>query len=76
MPQSCGGRVRLHYLPACSPQDNPIERVWWHLHEEITRNHRCTSIDELVKLVMAWLEERGAFKLEERMYERLRRRAA
>ena len=71
-----GDRVRLHYLPTYSPQDNPIERVWWHLHEEITRNHRCTSIDELIKLVTAWLEERGAFKIEGTMYERLRRRAA
>ena len=71
-----GDRIVLHYLPAYSPQDNPIERVWWHLHEEITRNHRCTSIDELVKLVTAWLEERGAFKIQGRMYERLRRRAA
>src|SRR5688572_27093092 len=70
-----GERVRLHYLPTYSPQDNPIERVWWHLHEEITRNHRCTSIDELVKLVTAWLEERGAFKIQGRMYERLRRKA-
>ena len=27
-----GDRVVLHYLPAYSPQDNPVERVWWHLH--------------------------------------------
>jgi putative transposase len=27
-----GGRVVLHYLPAYSPNDNPSERVWWHLH--------------------------------------------
>ena len=67
-----GDRIVLHYLPAYSPQDNPIERVWWHLREEVTRNHRCTCIEELVKLVMAWLEERGAFKIEGRMYERLR----
>ena len=67
-----GDRIVLHYLPAYSPQDNPIERVWWHLHEEITRNHRCRSIDELVKLTLAWLDERGTFKIEGSMYERLR----
>ena len=67
-----GGRIVLHYLPAYSPQDNPIERVWWHLHEQVTRNHRCQSIDELLKLTMAWLDERGAFKVEGAMYERLR----
>lgn len=67
-----GDRIMLHYLPAYSPQDNPIERVWWHLHEQITRNHRCGSIEELVKLTMAWLDERGAFKIEGAMYDRLK----
>jgi putative transposase len=67
-----GDRIVLHYLPAYSPQDNPIERVGWHLHEEITRNHRCRSIEELVKLTFAWLDERGRFKIEGSMYERLR----
>jgi transposase len=67
-----GDRIVLHYLPAYSPQDNPIERVWWHLHEQIIRNHRCRSIEELVKLTMAWLDERGSFKIEGPMYERLK----
>lgn len=67
-----GARIVLHYLPSYSPQDNPIERVWWHLHEQITRNHQCKSIEELVMLTMAWLEQRGAFKIEGAMYERLR----
>jgi transposase len=67
-----GDRIVLHYLPAYSPQDNPIERVWWHLHEQITRNHRCGSIDELVQLTMVWLEEHGSFKIEGAMYERLK----
>ena len=67
-----GDRVVLHYLPAYSPQDNPVERVWWHLHEQVTRNHRCASIEELVKLTMAWLDEHGRFQIEGRMYERLK----
>ena len=54
------------------PAPPSIERVWWHLHEQITRNHRCRSIEELVKLTMAWLEERGAFKIEGAMYDRLK----
>ncbi len=69
-----GDRIVLHYLPAYSPQHNPIERVWWHLREQVTRNHRCESIEELVKLTMAWLDEHGSFKIEGRMYERLRAR--
>jgi transposase len=67
-----GDRVVLHCLPAYGPQDNPVERVWWHLHEQVTRNHRCASIEELVKLTMAWLDEHGRFKIEGRMYERLK----
>ena len=38
-------RIVLHYLPKYAPETSPIERVWWHLHEQITRNHRCDSID-------------------------------
>jgi putative transposase len=71
-----GDRIVLHYLPAYSPQHNPIERVWWHLHEQITRNHQCQCMEELVKLTMDWLDEHGAFKIEGAMYERLKRAAA
>jgi transposase len=67
-----GDRIVLHYLPAYSPQDNPIERVWWHLHEQVTRNHRCRSIEELIELTMTWLDERGSFKIEGAMYDRLK----
>jgi len=67
-----GDRIVLHYLPARSPQDNPIERVWWHLHEQSTRNHPCQGIEELVKLTIAWLDEDGALEIEGRMYEPLR----
>jgi transposase len=67
-----GDRIVLHYLPAYSPQDNPTERVWWHLHEQITRNHRCVCVEELVDLTMAWLDEHGPFKIEGAMYDRLK----
>lgn len=71
-----GHRIKPHYLPAYSPKDNPVERVWWHLREQVTRNHCCASIDELVKLTLAWLEQHGAFKIEGGMYQRLKARAA
>ena len=48
-------RIRIHFLPAYSPEANPIERVWWHLHETITRNHRCKTMEELASLAMEWL---------------------
>lgn len=63
-----GHRIQLHYLPTYAPQTNPIERVWWHLHEEITRNHRCRTIDELVTLVFDWIEYKDHFQIETSKY--------
>ena len=51
-----GHRIVVHFLPKYAPETNPIERVWWHLHEVITRNHRCRSIDELIDLTYDWFE--------------------
>jgi transposase len=45
------GRIELHYLPKYAPETNPIERIWWHLHETTTRNHRCRTIEELLREV-------------------------
>jgi transposase len=47
----CGHRLVLHYLPLYAPETNPIERVRWHLHDEITRNHLCRSLEELLDSV-------------------------
>jgi putative transposase len=66
------GRVVLHYLPAYAPETNPIERVWWHLHEEVTRNHRCGSMDELLDLVRAWLGAGATFAIESKVYADLK----
>src|SRR5438477_385224 len=71
-----GERIELHFLPKYAPETNPVERVWWHLHEEVTRNHRCHDIDRLVGLVMRWLEERGAFRIEGPVYDTVRKAAA
>ena len=66
--QQWGHRFELHYLPLYAPQTNPIERIWWKLHEEITRNHRCKGIDELLDRVFAWLEQRTPFGIEDHVY--------
>jgi transposase len=63
-----GHRITIHFLPKYSPQTNPIERVWWHLHEEITRNHRCQNIDELVELVFDWFGYKDTFEIETSIY--------
>ncbi len=55
------GRIVLHYLPKYAPETNPIERIWWHLHETITRNHRCQTIDELLTAVYDWADAQSDF---------------
>jgi transposase len=56
-----GHRIELHYLPKYAPETNPIERVWWQLHETLTRNHRCRTIDELLADVFAWINADRCF---------------
>ena len=50
-----GDRVVLHFLPPYCPDDNRIERVWLDLHSNITRNHRCRTMEELMVQVVAFL---------------------
>jgi putative transposase len=64
-----GHRIKLHFLPTYAPQTNPIERVWWHLHEEITRNHRCKDIEELLDLIVEWLSAGSQFDIETSIYD-------
>ncbi len=63
-----GHRIVLHYLPTYAPDANPLERAWWHLHEEITRCHRCQTLEELLDLVFAWLPQRTRFTVEDSVY--------
>jgi len=62
------GRIEVHLLPSYSPDYNPIERVWWHLHEEITRNHRCRDLGELLDKVFTWLGQENPFEIEGSVY--------
>ena len=57
-----GGRVVLHFLPPYCPDDNRIERAWLDLHANVTRNHRCGDMDELMKQVVAYLVARNRRK--------------
>lgn len=61
-----GHRIRIHFLPKYAPETNPIERVWWHLHETITRNHRCQSLEELIGEAYEWFEAHNNHYLEMR----------
>ncbi|WP_437731810.1 IS630 family transposase [Sorangium sp. So ce1335] len=54
--EAAGGKLVLHFLPPYAPQYNRIERVWKQVHDNVTRNHRCASIDQLVEEVDDCLE--------------------
>jgi putative transposase len=60
--------VKVHYLPKYSPDTNPIQRVWWRLHEAVTHNHRCHTIGELLDLTFDWFETRTHFRARSEVY--------
>jgi len=53
-----GSRVKLHFLPPYCPDHNRIERVWKDLHDNVTRNHTCLTMPELMTEVYAYLQLR------------------
>lgn len=54
-----GRRIRLHFLPPYCPDDNSIERTWEDLHANVTRNHRCATIEQLMEHVRHYLVQRS-----------------
>jgi len=54
-----GFRIVLHFLPPYCPDENKIERLWRDLHSEVTRNHTCRTMNELMDNVRAFLQERA-----------------
>jgi len=54
------GRIVLHFLPPYCPDANRIERVWLDLHANVTRNHRCRTLQKLMRRVHAYLHARNA----------------
>jgi transposase len=38
-------KFELIYLPAYSPELNPIERVWWYMRKKITHNRYVKDIE-------------------------------
>lgn len=55
-------RICLHYLPCYAPETNPIERLWWRMHETLTRNHRCQKLSELLEQVYEWFTQQRQFQ--------------
>jgi len=72
--QDSGGRINLHPLPSWSPESNPVELVWWSLHEAVSRNHECTGLEDLVEFAEGYLDERQPFRLKlGEVYDHLQR---
>ena len=73
--EGSAGRIRrVHRLPSWSPESNPVELVWWSVHEAVSRDHGCEDLDDLEQFAEDYLEERQPFmpKLGE-VYEHLER---
>jgi transposase len=52
-------KLKLHFLPPYCPDHNRIERIWKDLHDNVTRNHRCATMVELMAEVRAYLARRN-----------------
>ena len=51
-----GQQFRLHFLPPYCPDDNRIERkLWREMHANVTINHRCPTMEELMSDVVYYL---------------------
>lgn len=53
-----GNRVEFHFLPPYCPDENRIERLWKDLHDNVTRNHTCRDMDQLMRHVHNYLQIR------------------
>lgn len=42
-------RIELFFLPAYSPDFNPIERVWWYMRKKISNNRYVDSLKDRMK---------------------------
>jgi transposase len=56
---AAASRIKLHFLPPYCPDHNRIERTWKDLHDNVTRNHRCKGMEELMTEVRLYLNARN-----------------
>ena len=59
MRSAAAEKLELHFLPPYCPDHNRIERIWKDLHDNVTRNHRCTTMDELMVEVRSYVAARN-----------------
>jgi transposase len=54
-----GQRFALHFLPPYCPDHNKIERTWQDVHASVTRNHKCSTMSELMENARNFLRQRS-----------------
>jgi hypothetical protein len=42
--------------------------MWWRLHQQITRGHRCQTVEELLDSIFAWLQPRTRYTFDDAVY--------
>jgi transposase len=52
-------RLNLEFLPPYCPNHNRIERKWQDLHSQVTRNHKCKTLKQLMQHVRLHLNRAG-----------------
>ncbi|MEI8018460.1 MAG: IS630 family transposase [Schlesneria sp.] len=57
-----GRRLVLHFLPPYCPDHNRIERTWQDVHANVTRNHKCKTMTDLMRNVRAYIRTRNSNK--------------
>jgi putative transposase len=58
----CRKHIVIHPIPTYSPYLNPIERLWKKLHDQVTRNHRFSTMRQLLLAVRSFLRDVVPFK--------------
>ena len=57
-----GRRIVLHFLPPYCPDHNRIERTWQDVHANVTRNHKCKTMTDLMRNVRTYIRKRNSEK--------------
>jgi transposase len=50
-------RVELLYLPAYSPDLNPVERIWWYMRKKITHNRYIENMNTRIEKFQDLMKE-------------------
>lgn len=50
-------KIELVYLPAYSPDLNPIERIWWYMRKKITHNRYVLKMETRLALFTDFMSQ-------------------